>query len=84
MILELPPLARGIRVSVSNHLRANGITPARAGNTTLQHHTSGLTRNYPRSRGEYATGTTAKQINMELPPLARGILRSHGEHGYNG
>ena len=73
-IVELPPLARGIRNVKPSGNRNLGITPARAGNTLGDTRRRACRRNYPRSRGEYCSCQQVSQKIMELPPLARGIL----------
>ena len=50
---ELPPLARGIHPEDVAKAKGFGITPARAGNTLPRWLRLFLSRNYPRSRGEY-------------------------------
>ena len=70
---ELPPLARGILSESNAQASSTGITPARAGNTERVTPITCSFRNYPRSRGEYASNAIISEITAELPPLARGI-----------
>ena len=72
-VMELPPLARGIQVTLSLMVTIPGITPARAGNTPPNHALTKAFWNYPRSRGEYDLPPIAEALGVELPPLARGI-----------
>ena len=70
---ELPPLARGILARGTARSSSTRITPARAGNTERVTPITCSFRNYPRSRGEYASNAIISEITAELPPLARGI-----------
>ena len=68
------PLARGLRQSRYNNMRAVGIIPARAGFTSvpLQQHEGG--RDHPRSRGVYMLETAPAPAFWGSSPLARGLL----------
>ena len=68
-----PPLARGIPLYLSDEDKEMGITPACAGNTTMEATLQLGIRDHPRLRGEYESikGETAGK--MGSPPLARGI-----------
>ena len=69
---ELPPLARGtVEVGCAFKI-LDGITPARAGNSSRYPQGRRSQRNYPRSRGEQSIKAELKPNHGELPPLARG------------
>ena len=51
-----------------------GITPACAGNTTMEATLQLGIRDHPRLRGEYIVVTNKRTIFLGSPPLARGIL----------
>ena len=75
VISELPLLARVIQVTAKIISENQRITPACAGNTRPCCRGCPRTRNYPGSRGEYETMSFSPFQRVELPPLARGILR---------
>ena len=70
-----PPLARGIPLYLSDEDKEMGITPACAGNTTMEATLQLGIRDHPRLRGEYIVVTNKRNIFLGSPPLARGILR---------
>ena len=53
-----------------------GITPACAGNTTMEATLQLGIRDHPRLRGEYSMTYVESAVLSGSPPLARGILRS--------
>ena len=69
-----PPLARGIPLYLSDEDKEMGITPACAGNTTMEATLQLGIRDHPRLRGEYIVVTNKRNIFLGSPPLARGIL----------
>ena len=68
----LPPLARGTRVTAHTTPAARGLTPARAGNTSMAGPASTSPPAYPRSRGEHSATAVPVSSCRGLPPLARG------------
>ena len=68
-----PPLARGIPLYLSDEDKEMGITPACAGNTTMEATLQLGIRDHPRLRGEYIVVTNKRNIFLGSPPLARGI-----------
>ena len=71
--LGSPPLARGIRIACILLPLYIGITPARAGNTTVNSPLCKGRRDHPRSRGEYVFVSILAVCGLGSPPLARGI-----------
>ena len=71
------PLARGIPPGEELAEADSRITPARAGNTAPYQATPLLTRDHPRSRGEYPRISRKHTRVAGSPPLARGILLHH-------
>ena len=69
------PLARGLPIAVLAVADANGIIPARAGFTTTVRMMAVLTRDHPRPRGVYCSGSRRKHRSRGSSPLARGLLR---------
>ena len=68
-----PPLARGILTMLMIQDGIEGITPACAGNTRLNHPHDLTPRDHPRLRGEYFQMLLMGLGKMGSPPLARGI-----------
>ena len=68
-----PPLARGIPLYLSDEDKEMGITPACAGNTTMEATLQLGIRDHPRLRGEYQLERAFKSEAEGSPPLARGI-----------
>ena len=50
-----------------------GITPARAGNTSLDDCPHAVIKDHPRPCGEYFTGKDSKSSSLGSPPPVRGI-----------
>ena len=69
-----PPLARGIRRTLSETAAKTGITPACAGNTAGGAPDLRCNRDHPRLRGEYLFQRYNGLHSAGSPPLARGIL----------
>ena len=69
-----PPLARGIPLYLSDEDKEMGITPACAGNTTMEATLQLGIRDHPRLRGEYLVSHGFSGSGKGSPPLARGIL----------
>ena len=67
------PLSRGILRSVCGPRGLDGIIPALAGNTLTQCLRHPLTRDHPRSRGEYALPSFILKYQDGSSPLSRGI-----------
>ena len=68
------PLSRGIRSSPAPHHVTSRIIPALAGNTCYRHTAQLLSKDHPRSRGEYVRWD-CRFTNVEgSSPLSRGIL----------
>ena len=71
--IESPPRVRGIQtVTIVNYLQGR-ITPACAGNTTLNPADKKLMWNHPRVCGEYVADKIDYGILTESPPRVRGI-----------
>ena len=68
-----PPLARGIPLYLSDEDKEMGITPACAGNTTMEATLQLGIRDHPRLRGEYQAQFFPLVAESGSPPLARGI-----------
>ena len=68
-----PPLARGIRRTLSETAAKTGITPACAGNTAGGAPDLRCNRDHPRLRGEYLFQRYNGLHSAGSPPLARGI-----------
>ena len=73
LLLETPPLARGIRREPIGALQGSGNTPACAGNTRSEGRSTAHPRKHPRLRGEYYRYFPGTVTGKETPPLARGI-----------
>ena len=67
------PLARGLRARIPVAQDEEGIIPARAGFTGDPDPASGRHQDHPRSRGVYATTTSARLASSGSSPLARGL-----------
>ena len=67
------PLSRGIRRAVSPNADGGGIIPALAGNTLTGTPAAALTRDHPRSRGEYRSDAFTVNVKYGSSPLSRGI-----------
>ena len=67
------PLSRGILRSVCGPRGLDGIIPALAGNTLTQCLRHPLTRDHPRSRGEYLSYPYPQNTAEGSSPLSRGI-----------
>ena len=76
-----PPLARGIRRTLSETAAKTGITPACAGNTAGGAPDLRCNRDHPRLRGEYLFQRYNGLHSAGSPPLARGILISASDCG---
>ena len=73
LIVELPPRARRIRVSVVLLPRGKGTTSACAENTEMAMAAMRRQGNYLRVRGEYSPKASSTWPQSELPPRARRI-----------
>ena len=73
--LGSPPHARGILCICDKAHLSIGITPACAGNTTVETRCSCPRRDHPRMRGEYQLQAVYNRLRPGSPPHARGILR---------
>ena len=69
------PLARGLLVVLGPRVSKPGIIPARAGFTPVEASTHPHAGDHPRSRGVYATSSTAAAATPGSSPLARGLQR---------
>ncbi len=67
------PLSRGIRLAGPKSLIPSRIIPALAGNTQYLSAVFWLSRDHPRSRGEYCNGARAVATTKGSSPLSRGI-----------
>ena len=67
------PLSRGIRVERLVPISTHRIIPALAGNTPRVRNARGLSRDHPRSRGEYPSSDGVAGIDEGSSPLSRGI-----------
>ena len=67
------PLARGLRQSRYNNMRATGIIPARAGFTRAWPSLRRCSADHPRSRGVYREGARFRVPQAGSSPLARGL-----------
>ena len=72
--MGLPPPTRGILFGSEFRFLLPRSTPAHAGNTVLNAHTSPPGAVYPRPRGEYGRGGRRILRYHGLPPPTRGIL----------
>ena len=68
------PLARGTLFLQSVSSVAEGLIPARAGNTPPGRSRPEIVRAHPRSRGEHTESCTALVMTLGSSPLARGTL----------
>jgi len=68
------PLARGTLNRHRSGLSADGLIPARAGNTQLNRRGILKNRAHPRSRGEHAYRVIDAKLSEGSSPLARGTL----------
>ena len=73
---ELPPLARGRHRDQLGGGPGRRATPAGAGTTYSSIRAASVGRSYPRWRGDDHSGAGGHCARSELPPLARGRLRS--------
>ncbi len=78
---DSPPLARGAHPTELSRLQGAGLTPARAGSTSVHPIAVGSYWTHPRSRGEHAGTPCGASKQWDSPPLARGAprLRSTGQ-----
>ena len=67
------PLARGLPGGAAGGGLGAGIIPARAGFTPWGYLRTGRTRDHPRSRGVYGTGSAPIPARAGSSPLARGL-----------
>ena len=67
------PLSRGIRAKLKEGRRVRGIIPALAGNTSQAPMGEVVSRDHPRSRGEYSPRCLTKSTRNGSSPLSRGI-----------
>ena len=67
------PLSRGIRQTEFSWNQRAGIIPALAGNTLASGVAAAITKDHPRSRGEYACAMTPHSRQEGSSPLSRGI-----------
>ena len=67
-----PPRVRGKRYDVICLPEVPGITPARAGKTTMFNQSSGETRDHPRACGENQIPSAEKRDHKGSPPRVRG------------
>ena len=68
-----PPHTRGIPAFFRAYLNQKGITPAHAGNTGNRRKWQALSRDHPRTRGEYQKDWHRPIDRMGSPPHTRGI-----------
>ena len=73
--LGSPPLARGTASEAKKEWKRIGITPACAGNSTMQGGISTQNGDHPRLRGEQMLDCGRLRRNIGSPPLARGTVR---------
>ena len=70
------PLARGTPVEGWHALDADGLIPARAGNTYPRGVYAVLCWAHPRSRGEHLSTSVSATVRPGSSPLARGTLNT--------
>ena len=73
MNIGIPPLARGIQVTVFVFYHIFRTTHACAGNTELKGIREELAKEHPRLRGEYTQNFIGSFCKTGLPPHVRGI-----------
>ncbi len=76
LLIESPPLARGLCATPNYRKQRNRITPACAGTINRNVCIRFLLKNHPRLRGDYAVSYRSLVETMESPPLARGLFAS--------
>ena len=72
-MLGSSPLARGLRVVMTDRCGGDGIIPARAGFTARVTRLRPLRRDHPRSRGVYSPDDGRAHVWAGSSPLARGL-----------
>ena len=72
------PLARGTQGDKEDGAGADGLIPARAGNTSLSNIKFGYVPAHPRSRGEHSLPVEVAAANGGSSPLARGTRQRSG------
>ena len=71
-ILGSPPHTRGTRSACKVIITTSRITPAYAGNTTLDDRYRCVAQDHPRIRGEHSYGGELDDIRYGSPPHTRG------------